>query len=78
MTGTVGVTKAILYDVSDNTNQAFSMSVISISWGAGLILGPAVGGRWVFHIENYLKVDFGEAPFLLRLGVQSLDLGSRK
>lgn len=44
--GTVGVAKTVLYDVSDNTNQAFHMSVISIAWGSGLILGPTVGGAY--------------------------------
>lgn len=41
--GTVGTAKTILYDVSDNTNQAFSMSMISVAWGSGLILGPTLG-----------------------------------
>jgi hypothetical protein len=38
--GTVGTAKTVLYEVSDNTNQAVGMSILSMSWGAGLILGP--------------------------------------
>ncbi|GFO19888.1 protein Zinc induced facilitator 1 [Plakobranchus ocellatus] len=43
--GTVGTAKAVLYDISDNSNQALSMSMLSISWGMGMIVGPAVGER---------------------------------
>jgi hypothetical protein len=34
--GTVGTAKTVLYEVSDNTNQAVGMSILSMSWGAGL------------------------------------------
>lgn len=43
--GTVGIAKTILYEISDDSNQAIGMSILSMSWGAGIIVGPAVGGR---------------------------------
>lgn len=51
--GTVGVAKTVLYDVSDNTNQAFHMSIISIAWGSGLILGPTIGGYLALPARKY-------------------------
>ncbi|CAL1536148.1 unnamed protein product [Lymnaea stagnalis] len=68
--GTVGTAKTVLYDISDNTNQALSMSMLSISWGMGLIVGPTVGGllaspaiKWphVFDSDGF----FGRYPYLL-------------
>ena len=58
--GTVGVAKTVLYDVSDNTNQAFHMSVISIAWGSGLILGPTVGGAYT-HTHTHTQYCTGMA-----------------
>lgn len=43
--GTVGIAKTILYEISDDSNQAIGMSILAMSWGAGIIVGPAVGGR---------------------------------
>ena len=42
--GLVGVTKSILCDISDNTNQAAGMSTIALSWGSGLVVGPLISG----------------------------------
>ncbi|KAL8594413.1 hypothetical protein ACOMHN_018121 [Nucella lapillus] len=68
--GTVGVAKTVLYDVSDNTNQAFSMSILSIAWGLGLILGPTIGGYLALPATKYPSVFspqgfFADYPFLL-------------
>ncbi|RUS76873.1 hypothetical protein EGW08_015364 [Elysia chlorotica] len=68
--GTVGTAKAVLYDISDNSNQAVSMSMLSISWGLGMVVGPAMGGfladpakKWpgLFDPDGL----FGEYPYLL-------------
>ena len=48
--GTVGTGKAILYDVSDNSNQAVGMSFMAIAWACGLIIGPLIGGN---HTQLY-------------------------
>lgn len=61
--GTVGTAKTVLYEVSDNTNQAVGMSIISMSWGAGLILGPTFGGLLANPVERYPSV-FGGSKFL--------------
>ncbi|XP_062610268.1 uncharacterized protein LOC134272049 [Saccostrea cucullata] len=42
--GTASISKAVLYEVSDDSNQATGLTFIAMSWGAGIILGPAVGG----------------------------------
>jgi len=41
----VGTAKTILYEISDNTNQAVGMAIISVAWGTGVIVGPAIGGN---------------------------------
>ena len=43
--GVIVVSKTILYEVSDNTNQAAIMSVIGLAWGSGIILGPLISGE---------------------------------
>ncbi|KAI8749281.1 peptide/nitrate transporter [Biomphalaria glabrata] len=68
--GTVGTAKTILYDISDNSNQALSMSMLSISWGMGLIVGPTVGGLLASPVKKWPHVFdqeglFGQFPYLL-------------
>ena len=31
-------------EVSDDSNQAFGLSLVGASWGLGIIIGPAVSG----------------------------------
>lgn len=54
--GTVGTAKTILYEVSDNTNQAVGMSIISVAWGSGIIAGPAVGGYLANPCKRYPNI----------------------
>ncbi|XP_059143751.1 uncharacterized protein LOC131931076 [Physella acuta] len=68
--GTVGTAKTILYDISDNTNQALSMSMLSISWGMGLIIGPTLGGLLASPAKKWPDAFdeqglFGRFPYLL-------------
>ncbi|XP_053375599.1 uncharacterized protein LOC123534983 isoform X2 [Mercenaria mercenaria] len=42
--GVAGLAKTMLYELTDNTNQAVGVSVAGIGWGTGIIVGPAVGG----------------------------------
>ncbi|XP_046557359.1 protein ZINC INDUCED FACILITATOR-LIKE 1-like isoform X2 [Haliotis rubra] len=51
--GILGTAKTVLYEVSDNTNQAMGMSMISLAWGAGIILGPATGGYLASPVVKY-------------------------
>ncbi len=45
--------KAILSEVSDNTNQGFGISLIGTAWGVGTVLGPAVSGAIADPIGQY-------------------------
>eukprot|EP00042_Codosiga_hollandica_P036980 m.287435 g.287435 ORF g.287435 m.287435 type:complete len:644 (-) comp55017_c0_seq7:222-2153(-) len=42
--GVVPIAKTALSEVTDNTNQAKGMTVITTSWGLGLVVGSAMGG----------------------------------
>ncbi|XP_046557694.1 protein ZINC INDUCED FACILITATOR-LIKE 1-like [Haliotis rubra] len=68
--GTVGTAKTVLYEVSDNTNQAIGMSAIALAWGTGLILGPTCGGYLASPAMKYPSVFdpegfFSQYPFCL-------------
>lgn len=68
--GTVGTAKTILYEISDDTNQALAMAILSLSWGVGLFLGPAMGGFLAspaLKYPDYFDSDgfFGKFPYLL-------------
>ena len=68
--GTVGTAKTMLYEISDDTNQAVGMSLLGMSWGAGVILGPTIGGLLASPAGKYpdvFPVDgaFGRFPYLL-------------
>ncbi|XP_050408117.1 uncharacterized protein LOC126823364 [Patella vulgata] len=53
LNGIVGTAKAVLYEISDDTNQAIGMSTISLAWGSGLILGPTLGGWLASPAKKY-------------------------
>ena len=40
------MTKCILCDVSDNTNQAAGMSTVALFWGLGVVAGPVISGMY--------------------------------
>lgn len=68
--GTVGTAKTILYEISDDTNQALAMAILSLSWGVGLFLGPAIGGFLASPAKKYPRYFdpegfFGKFPYLL-------------
>ncbi|XP_060064583.1 uncharacterized protein LOC132544938 [Ylistrum balloti] len=68
--GTVGTAKTVLYEICDNTNQALGMSIISVAWGAGIVLGPTAGGLLASPVKRYpqsFSADgvFGTFPYLL-------------
>lgn len=62
--GTVGIAKTILYEISDDSNQAIGMSILSMSWGAGIIIGPAVGGKSPVMVKSDLETIHSVALFL--------------
>ena len=51
--GAPGVCKAVVSEVSDNSNQAFGVAMLGTSWGLGVILGPAVSGAISDPIGQY-------------------------
>ncbi|KAH3890596.1 hypothetical protein DPMN_014681, partial [Dreissena polymorpha] len=61
--GTVGTSKTILYEISDNTNQAVGMSIISVAWGMGMMVGPAVGGYLANPCKRYPEMFPSEGFF---------------
>lgn len=68
--GLVGVTKSILCDISDDTNQAAGMSTIALSWGLGIVTGPLISGYIASPAKKYpqhFSQDgvFGRYPYLL-------------
>ncbi|XP_074642716.1 uncharacterized protein LOC141899965 isoform X2 [Tubulanus polymorphus] len=70
MNGVIGTGKVVLYEVSDNSNQAVHMIVISVAWGCGSFLGPAISGFLATPVEKYpdsfdKNGIFGMFPFLL-------------
>ncbi|XP_041350173.1 protein ZINC INDUCED FACILITATOR-LIKE 1-like isoform X2 [Gigantopelta aegis] len=62
--GTVGTAKTVLYEISDNSNQALSMSSIGIAWGTGMILGPSFGGFLASPAKKFPQV-FDENGFFV-------------
>eukprot|EP01137_Pigoraptor_chileana_P005423 Opistho-2@48465 len=68
--GLIGACKAIISEISDETNQAQGMSIVGTAWGIGLIMGPAVGGILSEpalkhpHIFSANSL-FGKFPYLL-------------
>eukprot|EP00041_Stephanoeca_diplocostata_P003504 m.35176 g.35176 ORF g.35176 m.35176 type:complete len:402 (-) comp14383_c0_seq2:341-1546(-) len=53
--GALPVGKTYVSEITDHTNQGKVMSVITISWGAGMVIGPALGG---FLSDPARKYDF--------------------
>ena len=51
--GTMGVSKAIISEASDNNNQALGVAILASAWGAGFIVGPAVSGAIADPIGQY-------------------------
>ena len=52
----MGTGKAVLYDISDNTNQAVGMTFLTVSWASGMILGPFFGGLSIFFSSDFLFI----------------------
>ena len=44
LNGTLGAMKAVIADVTDDTNAPLAFSALSVAWGVGAVLGPALGG----------------------------------
>ncbi|KAL1553895.1 protein ZINC INDUCED FACILITATOR-LIKE 1-like isoform X2 [Salvia divinorum] len=70
LSGTLGPLRAYASEICSREHQALGMSVISTSWGIGLVIGPAVGGLLAQPAEKYPQVFsqnsiFGRFPYFL-------------
>ncbi|PIM98531.1 hypothetical protein CDL12_28989 [Handroanthus impetiginosus] len=68
--GMLGPMRAYAAEICRKEHQALGMSVISTSWGIGLIIGPAVGGFLAQPAEKYPHIFsreslFGRFPYFL-------------
>ena len=51
--GVVATGKAVISEVSDDSNQAFGLSLLGVAFGTAYILGPAVAGVIADPIGQY-------------------------
>eukprot|EP00937_MAST-01D_sp_MAST-1D-sp2_P001877 g1877.t1 len=70
--GASGVARSYMADITDETNEARAFGMIGAVWGAGGMLGPAIGGLLAQPARQYPSVfsqdgAFGDShfPFLL-------------
>lgn len=69
LNGNIGVVKAYLTEITDDSNKAVAFSSIGFTWGLGMVIGPAIGGflvhparRWPQAFSGTLLERF---PYLL-------------
>ncbi|PIA48400.1 hypothetical protein AQUCO_01400777v1 [Aquilegia coerulea] len=70
LNGALGPIRAYASEVSRPEHQALALSLVSVAWGIGLIIGPAIGGFLAMPAEKYpdlISKDslFGRFPYLL-------------
>lgn len=53
LSGMVSTSKAVMSEISDDSNQAFGLGVLGTAWGVGYILGPAISGAIADPIRQY-------------------------
>ncbi|XP_017983120.1 PREDICTED: probable peptide/nitrate transporter At3g43790 isoform X1 [Theobroma cacao] len=66
----IGTARAYASEVCREEYQALALSVVSTSWGIGLIIGPAIGGFFAQPAEKYPNIFaessiFGRFPYFL-------------
>eukprot|EP00039_Didymoeca_costata_P004609 m.74714 g.74714 ORF g.74714 m.74714 type:complete len:521 (-) comp12476_c0_seq1:109-1671(-) len=57
LNGSVPVAKTYVAEFADDSNQAAAMSMTTMAWGSGMVLGPAVGGYLSQPAEKYPMFD---------------------
>lgn len=70
LSGILGPMRAYASEVCRKEYQALGMSIISTSWGIGLVIGPALGGFLAQPAEKYPNIFskdslFGRFPYFL-------------
>ncbi|KAJ1979064.1 hypothetical protein H4R34_002977 [Dimargaris verticillata] len=61
--GNASVSKTIMGEITDETNQARGFSILPLGWNLGSILGPILGGMLASPVENYPFL-FGNSELL--------------
>ena len=51
--GVTGCTKACMAENSTNDNQALGVAVLALSWGIGIVIGPAISAVTADPIGQY-------------------------
>eukprot|EP00038_Savillea_parva_P010476 m.190624 g.190624 ORF g.190624 m.190624 type:complete len:521 (+) comp18072_c0_seq1:423-1985(+) len=57
LNGAPPIAKTYVGEITDSTNQGFAMTIITASWGAGLVIGPALGGFLSSLATKYPSMD---------------------
>ncbi|KAL4607263.1 hypothetical protein ACB092_09G160200 [Castanea dentata] len=70
LSGILGPMRAYASEICRKEYQALGLSIISTSWGIGLVIGPALGGYLAQPAEKYPNIFseeslFGRFPYLL-------------
>ncbi|KAH9311290.1 hypothetical protein KI387_026325, partial [Taxus chinensis] len=68
--GLIGTIKAYATEVSREEHHAMALSIVTTTWGIGLIIGPAIGGFLAQPAQNYPNIFpadslWGRFPYLL-------------
>lgn len=61
-TGSSLISKTVIADVTDKTNEAKGFMLISLSWGIGLLFGPAIGGFLYDPAHSSFGESLGVSP----------------
>ena len=56
MGGMVPAAKTMLSEVTDDSNAALGMSAMTVGWGLGLVVGPAIGGFLSRPAQKYASL----------------------
>ncbi|XP_048582542.1 probable peptide/nitrate transporter At3g43790 isoform X2 [Nematostella vectensis] len=51
--GVIGTAKTIISEICDNSNQALGITMVTVAWTTGMVLGPAIGGYLAEPGEKY-------------------------
>ncbi|KAG8890445.1 hypothetical protein FRB98_008480 [Tulasnella sp. 332] len=63
LSGNSAILKSMIGEITDETNQARAYPLESVTWAAGCVLGPLIGGHLSHPVERYPSL-FGNVEFL--------------
>ncbi|RUS16332.1 major facilitator superfamily domain-containing protein [Endogone sp. FLAS-F59071] len=64
LNGNVGVSKSVLGEITDSTNQPMAFALFGFCWGIGGIAGPVLGGLLSWPADQFPDL-FGHNAFLI-------------